>query len=231
MIQVSPSTCRPKPPSQSLLVARVAGVRLAALEVEGVRRGAHADDRLARLDVIDDVLHLLVGQIAEAREDDHQVGRLERLQAGDVVVAGSGLIVPSLVDGEQHGALEAVMLGQDLGQLRQGLLGAIFLVAADQDDVLALAGAIAPLNTSQGSAARAGDAKLNETVMAAANASRACNRRGRVIGVDSLSAESIRVHPRDLTGGVRRKKAGGGRIAAADVRRRKPACSRMRVAR
>ena len=56
-----------------------------------------------------------------------------------------GLIVPSLVDGEQHGAFEAVALGQDLGELRQRLLGAVLLVAADEDDVLALAGAVAAL--------------------------------------------------------------------------------------
>ena len=37
------------------------------------------------------------------------------------------------------------MLGQDLGELRQCLLGAVFLVAADQDDVLPLAGPFAPL--------------------------------------------------------------------------------------
>ena len=48
------------------------------------------------------------------------------------------------IDGEQDGALEAVALGQDLGQLRQRLLGAVLLVAADQDDVLALARAVAP---------------------------------------------------------------------------------------
>ena len=40
-----------------------------------------------------------------------------------------GLIVPSLSIGEQDGALEAVALGEDLGELRQGLLGAILLVA------------------------------------------------------------------------------------------------------
>ena len=84
--QVSPSTWRPNPPGHSLLFqeyfAYVVLVRL-----EGVRRRAHADDRPARLDVIDDVLHLVVGQVAKAREDDHQVGRLQGFQAGDVVVA------------------------------------------------------------------------------------------------------------------------------------------------
>ena len=146
LIQVSPSTCRPKPPSHSLLFQRVLGVGLARLDVEGVRRGPQADDRLARLDVVDDVLHLVVGQVAEAGEDDHQVGRLERLQAGDVVVAVGVDRAVLGIDGEQDGAVEAVVLGQDLGQLRQRLLGAVLLVAADQDDVLALAGAVAALD-------------------------------------------------------------------------------------
>src|SRR5262249_47967497 len=46
------------------------------------------------------------------------------------------------VDGEQDGAFKAVAPGEDLGQLRERLLGAVFLVAADEDDVLALAGAL-----------------------------------------------------------------------------------------
>ena len=56
-----------------------------------------------------------------------------------------GLIAPSFGSiGEQHGALEAVMLGQDLGQLRQRLFRPIFFVAADEHDVLALTGTLAP---------------------------------------------------------------------------------------
>ena len=35
-------------------------------------------------------------------------------------------------------------LARILAELRQRLLGAVFLVAADQDDVLALAGPVAP---------------------------------------------------------------------------------------
>src|SRR5262249_25652181 len=45
------------------------------------------------------------------------------------------------VNGEEHGALEAVMLGQNPAELRQGLLRAILLIATDQHDMLALAGA------------------------------------------------------------------------------------------
>ena len=126
-----------------LALPAVAGVGLAPLDVEGVRRRPQADDRPARLDVVDDVLHLVVGQVAEAGEEDHQVGRLERLQAGDVV-ATVGVDRPVLVDREQHRALEAVMLREDLRQLRQRLLRAVLLVAADQHDVLPLAGPVAP---------------------------------------------------------------------------------------
>ena len=44
------------------------------------------------------------------------------------------------IDGEQHGALEAVMLGENLSELRQGLFGAVLFVAADENDVLSFAG-------------------------------------------------------------------------------------------
>ena len=120
------------------------------LDVERVRRRPHADDRPARLDVVDDVLHLFVGQVAEAGEDDHQVGGLQRFQAGDVVrlIGVDGAVLG--VDGKQHGAFEAVMPGQDLRQLRQGLLGAVLLVAADQDDVLALAGSVSAIEDDPG---------------------------------------------------------------------------------
>src|SRR5262249_54494855 len=42
------------------------------------------------------------------------------------------------VDSEEDGTLEA-LLGEDLADLRQRLLGTIFLVAGDEDDVLAFA--------------------------------------------------------------------------------------------
>jgi hypothetical protein len=84
-----------------------------------VSRGAHADDGLARFDVVHDVLHLLVRQIAEAREDHHQIGGFERFQAGNVVILIriDGSILP--VDREKHGASEAMLLGENLAQLRQ----------------------------------------------------------------------------------------------------------------
>ncbi len=122
----------------ALAVPGVAGERLALLDVEGVRRRPHADDRPARVDVVDDLLHLVLGQVAEPGEEDHQVGVPERLEAWDV--ARAGVDRPVLADREQDGALKPVPPGEDLRELGQGLLGPILLVAGDEDDVLPLAG-------------------------------------------------------------------------------------------
>ena len=48
-----------------------------------------------------------------------------------------------LVHTEEHGAIEAVALRKDLGEHRQGLLAAVFLVSCDEDDVLAFSRALA----------------------------------------------------------------------------------------
>ena len=45
---------------------------------------ADSDHRLAGLDVADDVLHLLVGELAEAQEQHQHVGGVYLLEAGDV---------------------------------------------------------------------------------------------------------------------------------------------------
>ncbi|GAC1468585.1 MAG: hypothetical protein NVSMB9_11410 [Isosphaeraceae bacterium] len=44
-----------------------------------------------------------------------------------------------LVGGKEHGAFEAVVSGEDLRELRQGFLGSVFLIAADQHHMLSLA--------------------------------------------------------------------------------------------
>jgi hypothetical protein len=90
------------------------------------------------------VLHLLVGQVAEPREDHHQVGRRQGLQPWNIAHIRVYRAV-LWINCEQHGAFEAVMPGQNLAELRQRFLRAIFLVAADQHDVLALARPRAPL--------------------------------------------------------------------------------------
>jgi hypothetical protein len=96
------------------------------------------------------VLHLVVGEVAEAREDHEQVGGLQRLEPGDVVRL-PGVDAPVLlVDGEEHRAVEPVVTREDLCELRQRLLGAVLLVAGDEDDALALAGAVLPLEHDPG---------------------------------------------------------------------------------
>ena len=109
-----------------------------------MRRRAQADDRPARLDIVGEVLHLLVGQIAESREEHHQVGRWQALPDPGILSSPVGVDrAVGRIDGEQHRTLEAMALGEDLGQLRQRLFGAVFLVAADQHDVLPFARPIA----------------------------------------------------------------------------------------
>ena len=99
-------------------------------------RRPQADDRLARLDVIDNVLHLFVGQLAKAGEDHQQVGRVEGFQSGDVLRAG--IDQPGLgIDGEEHGTLAAVACGEDLGQLRDQFFAAVLIVGGDEHNVLA----------------------------------------------------------------------------------------------
>ena len=44
------------------------------------------------------------------------------------------------IDGEQHRAFEAVVLGENFGQLRQGFFGAVLFVAADEHDAFARGG-------------------------------------------------------------------------------------------
>ncbi len=49
-----------------------------------MRRRAQADDRFAGVDVVDDMLHLIVRQFAEASGDDHQIGFVQRRQAWNI---------------------------------------------------------------------------------------------------------------------------------------------------
>ena len=44
------------------------------------------------------------------------------------------------IEPKEHGALEAIALGQDARDGRAGFLAAIFVVAGDEDDAFALAG-------------------------------------------------------------------------------------------
>ena len=73
----------------------------------------------------------VVGKILEAQEDDQQVGRLQRLEPGDVRAAGldeAGLRIGR----EEDAALEPVVLRQNPRQRRQRLLGAVLVVAGQK---------------------------------------------------------------------------------------------------
>ena len=89
------------------------------------------------------MLHLLVGEVAKPGGDHHQIGRFELLEAGDVVVGVGIDQAVGRIDRKHHGAVEAVVAGEDLRQLREGLLTAVLLVATDKDDLLPLPGPIA----------------------------------------------------------------------------------------
>ena len=87
------------------------------------------------------MLHLLVGQFPKAGEDQHQVGRIERLETGNVGLVLGIDFTGFGVDREEDRAVEAVMRRQDLRHHGQRFFRAVFLVAADQYDVFAQAGA------------------------------------------------------------------------------------------
>src|SRR5262245_48014002 len=80
---------------------------LFALRIEGVCRCANANDRSARFDVLHEVLHLLVRQVAKPRKDHEQIGRIKRFQARNVALVRIDRAV--VADRKEHGALEAVM--------------------------------------------------------------------------------------------------------------------------
>ena len=107
-------------------------------DVEGMRRRPHTDHGPAGRQVVVDLLHLGVGKVAEPRRDHHQVGRPQRLEAGDVVDRVGVDRARLRVDRVEHRAAEAVVPGEDLRQLRERLLAAVFLVAADEHDPPAL---------------------------------------------------------------------------------------------
>ena len=112
-------------------------------DVEGVRCRPHRHHWLACLQKRVDVLHLLVGKVAKPGGDHHQVSIPELLEAGDVVVGVGVDLAGGRVDREHDGAIEAVVAGEDLRQLREGLLAAVLLVAADKNDLLPLSRPVA----------------------------------------------------------------------------------------
>jgi hypothetical protein len=101
------------------------------------------DHGLAGLQIAIQWRHLFLGQIPEAGEDHQQIRRVQRFHAGNVLHVGRVDQARARIDREEHGAGEAMLRGEDLRQLRERFLRAVLLIARDEDDVLALAGALA----------------------------------------------------------------------------------------
>src|SRR5690348_6462376 len=79
------------------------------------------------------------------RRSSDLVGMIELLQAGNVVQRAGIDLARLFVDRKEDGAGEAMLFGEKLGQHRHRFFGAIFIVAGDEDDVFAFAGAVAAL--------------------------------------------------------------------------------------
>ena len=133
-----------------LRLPAVVGILPIGRDVEGVRRRPHADHGLAGPEVVVDLLHLLVGQIAKPRRDHHQIGLSQGLEPWNVGRVRGCDLAGLRIDRVEHRAREAVVLRQDLRELREGLLAAVFLVAADEHHALALARPLAPLDREVG---------------------------------------------------------------------------------
>ena len=118
--------------------------------------GVTIDDGTAAVKVIDNGLHLRDGDGLEAREDDQQVSVLQCFGAGDVAGVPQRDVAGLRVDAEQHRAGEALVLGEDARELRQGLLGLVLMVVGDEHDLLAFAGAFGA-DVRQRGIGRAGD--------------------------------------------------------------------------
>jgi len=106
---------------------------------EGVGGGANADDRLAGIEVFCKPRELVVGQLPEASADDQQVRGVQRPGAGDVVLEVRVDVAAVRIDRKEHRRLEAMLLAEDLRQHRHRLLGAIQLIACDENDRFAFA--------------------------------------------------------------------------------------------
>ena len=103
--------------------------------------GADGEGGFAGFEVIDDVLHGVVGEFAEAEEEDEVVGGAGGGDAGDIVGGIRVDVAGFLIDGEEDGGVEAVTGAEELREHGGGFLGAVFFVAGEEDDVFAFSGA------------------------------------------------------------------------------------------
>ena len=117
--------------------------------VESVGGGAQTDDRSGPIQIVHEMFHLVGRPVLKASENYHEVGRDQFLDARDIV--GTRLDYAVGVDPEHYGAFEAMVFGQDAGEGRQSLLGTIFVVARDKDEMLAFAEAFFSIVNERGS--------------------------------------------------------------------------------
>ena len=120
------------------LLAENPQTKVAPLAAEPMSRRAETDDRLAGIDELFNVLHAL-GRCTEPRKDDHQIGIIEFLQPRKIILIVGVDVALLRMQREQHGAVKAVMLAQNLGQHGHRFFRAVFLVAGNQHDFLAFA--------------------------------------------------------------------------------------------
>jgi hypothetical protein len=73
----------------------------------------------------------------EAKEQKHHVGILKHFHAGNL--GGTRLDMAIVIQTKEHGALEAVAMGQNTGNRRACFLAAVFVVTGNEYNVLALA--------------------------------------------------------------------------------------------
>jgi hypothetical protein len=107
---------------------------------EGMRGRAEADHRLAGVQELREMRQMIVWELTEARADDHEVRIAEEFGAADVLLVVRVDVARLFVRGEQHDAVEAMLLGQNLRQHRHRLLRAVFLIAGHEHDFLATTG-------------------------------------------------------------------------------------------
>ena len=139
---------KPVGPFLLLTLIAVAVVRVCSIlgDVKPVRCRPQADHGLASPQIVVDLLHLLVGQVAKPGGDHHQVSLPQGLEPRDIVPLVGADLARGRIDRVEHRAGEAVVLREDLRQLRERLFAAILLIAAHEHYLLALAGPVAPFD-------------------------------------------------------------------------------------
>ena len=87
-----------------------------------MRSGAQTDDGATGFEVVVHFLHLIVGQIAKTRCDDHEIRVSQGLEPRNIRGVVRVNDPQSLrILGEEHHGFEAVTFGQYFSQLREGL--------------------------------------------------------------------------------------------------------------